>query len=391
MKALLFANTDWYLFNFRLPLAKALRGRGWEVVLVSPPGEYGPRLEREGFRWIGFDFSRKGTNPLGEFATLKRLVALYRRERPHLAHHFTIKCVLYGGIAARVAGVEKTVNAVTGMGHVFTTHSPRNRLLRPLIRAMYRGVLNHSLVIFQNPDDRDEFLRLGLVDAARARLIRGSGVDTTRFVPREASVAQHEGRPDAAALTVLMVARLLKEKGVREYVEAATLVREAFPATRFRLAGDPDPGNPSSVAPEALAAWRAEGAVEFLGHREDMEALLAATDVAVLPSYREGTPRSLLEAAAAGLPLVATDVPGCREVVRHEDNGLLVKAADSKSLAQAIITLLRDPSLRETMGRRSRARAEAEFSEASVIAATLAVYDEDPRSVPRDGTGGASV
>lgn len=380
MKALLFANTDWYLFNFRLPLAKALRACGWDVVLVSPPGDYGPRLQQEGFRWIGFDFSRKGTNPLGELATLWRLIRLYRREQPRLAHHFTIKCVIYGGLAARFARVAGVVSAVTGMGHVFTTHSLRNRLLRPIIGLMYRSVLNHSLVIFQNPDDRAEFLRLGLIDAARARLIRGSGVNTTRFSPPAA-------REQSRALRVLMVARLLKEKGVQEFVAAAEEVRAAVPGTRLQLAGDPDPGNPSSITPDQLAAWKTAGTVEFLGHREDMEALLAAADIAVLPSYREGTPRSLLEAAACGLPLVATDVPGCREVVRPGENGLLIPAADSKSLAQAIITLLRDPALRVRMGRQSRTMAETEFSEERVIAATLAVYDETLQSTsPTENT-----
>jgi glycosyltransferase involved in cell wall biosynthesis len=368
VKALLFANTDWYLYNFRLPLAKALRARGWEVVLVSPPGEYGPRLEREGFRWIAFDFSRKGTNPFGELVTLYRLIRLYRREKPDLAHHFTIKCVIYGGLAARMAGARATVNAVTGMGHVFTTHSLRNRMLRPLIGLMYRSVLNHSLVIFQNPDDRAAFLELGLIRENRTRLIRGSGVNTARFTP--------SSRGETDAPQVLMVGRLLKEKGVTEYVDAAEIVRAAIPGACLKLAGDPDPGNPSSVTPEQLASWKAKGTVEFLGHRDDMEALLAASHLAVLPSYREGTPRSLLEAAAAGLPLVATDVPGCREVVRHGHNGLLVPASDSKSLAQAIITLLRDPALRARMGSASRVMAETEFSEDRVIADTLAVYDE---------------
>ena len=366
MKALLFANTDWYLYNFRLPLAKALRSAGYDVVLLSPPGGYAKRLMQEGFRWIGFPFSR-GVNPLSELATLWRLIGLYRRERPGLAHHFTIKCVLYGGIAARCSGTRAIISSVTGLGHVFITHSWLNRLLRPLVSLVYRFVFDRSQIIFQNPDDRSEFLRLALVEEDRSHLIRGSGVDTAHFRPP--ADARRE-RP----LTVLMVGRLLREKGVREFVEAAAIVRSQLPGVQFLLAGDSDPGNPSSIAPDVVAEWQRKGDVSFLGHRPDIRELIQAADLAVLPSYREGMPRSLLEAAACGLPLVATDVPGCREILSNGINGLLVPPLDSKLLAEAIIELLGDRERREAMGKRSRAIACELFSQDRVVRETMGVY-----------------
>jgi len=367
LKALLFANTDWYLYNFRLPLAKALRSGGYDVVLLSPPGDYARLLTQEGFRWIGFPLSRKGVNPLRELAALWRLVELYRLERPDLAHHFTIKCVLYGGIAARCSGTRAIVSSVTGLGHVFITHSWLNRLLRPAVSLVYRFVLGRSQVIFQNPDDRREFLRLSLVEEARSHLIRGSGVDTEYFLPPADARGE---RP----LTVLMVGRLLREKGVREFVEAAAMVRKQLPGVQFLLAGESDPGNPSSIDPNVVAEWRGRGDVSFLGHRPDIRDLIHAADLAVLPSYREGMPRSLLEAAACGLPLVATDVPGCREIVSNGVNGLLVPPLDSKRLAEAIIQLLGNRDRREAMGKRSRAIACELFSQDRVIRETMAVY-----------------
>jgi glycosyltransferase involved in cell wall biosynthesis len=366
VKALLFANTDWYLYNFRLPLAKALRAQGYDVVLLSPPGDYASLLEREGFRWLGVPLP-KGVNPVSELRALWRLVRLYRAERPELAHHFTIRCVLYGGIAARSAGVRAIVSSVTGLGHVFITSSWRNRVLRPLVSLAYRYVFRHSQIIFQNPDDRGDFLRLALIDENRSYLIRGSGVDTEFFRP---AAGPRADRPP----TVLMVARLLREKGVREFVEAAAIVRERLPQVRFLLAGDSDPGNPSSIGLDVVAEWKKKRDVTFLGHRSDIRDLTRNADLAVLPSYREGMPKSLLEAAACGLPLVATDVPGCREIVLHNENGLLVPPRDSHGLAEAIVELLEDRERREAMGRRSREMACELFSLDRVIRETMQVY-----------------
>ena len=365
MRIILFANTDWYLYNFRLPLAERLRERGDEVILVSPPGDFSEKLRALGFTWHEFDFARKGTNPIAELRTLRRLIALYKTIAPDLVHHFTIKCVLYGGMAARRLGIP-SVSAVTGMGHVFTTHTIKNSILRPFISAAYRYALKRSQVIFQNPDDREAFLSLGLVAASQAHLIRGSGVNINRFSPTFARVST---RP-----MILFVGRLLREKGVAEFVEAASMVRASHPDARFQIAGEIDGGNPSSFDESQIQLWANEGNVDFLGQCLEMPALLGVSDICVLPSYREGMPRSLLEAAACGLPLVATDVPGCREICRDGVNGILVPPCEASALAAAIIRLLDDAALRKAMGARSREIAVAEFAEDSVIAKTLQVY-----------------
>jgi glycosyltransferase involved in cell wall biosynthesis len=235
------------------------------------------------------------------------------------------------------------------------------------VSLTYKFVFGQSQIIFQNPDDRSDFLRLALVDKTRSHLIRGSGVDTGSFSP--STTARVEG-----PLTVLMVGRLLREKGVREFVDAAAIVRKRLPGVRFLLAGDSDPGNPSSIDTDTIAEWQRRGDVSFLGHRSDVRDLIRGADVAVLPSYREGAPRSLIEAAACGLPIVATDVPGCREVVSHRINGLLVPPFDSGRLAEAIVELLNDREFRVAMGKRSRALACEFFSQDRVNRETLKVY-----------------
>ena len=283
-------------------------------------------------------------------------------------HNFTIKCVVYGALAARFAGKIPTVSAVTGLGQVFTTNSLRNRLLRPFVAAMYRVALKTSQVIFQNPDDLAAFTERGLVASSKCHVIRGSGVNTKKFFGSQVEKPRNE-------LTIIMVARLLREKGVREYLEAAALVRAHMPHARICLAGDADVGNPSSISMDEIRKWDPTGNVQLLGHVADVANLLRSANIAVLPSYREGTPRSMIEAAACELPLVATDVPGCREIVRHGENGLLVAPFDSVALAGAILQLCSDPSMRRRMGLRSREIVETEFAEERVIASTVAVYE----------------
>lgn len=366
MKILLFANSDWYLYNFRLALAQAARAQGYEVVLLSPPGPYVPRLEQAGFRWIEARLSRRSLNPLGELAAIWWLARLYRRERPDLVHHFTVKCVLYGSLAARLAGVAAVVNAVTGLGHVFSASGPGAWLLRPWLGLFYRLTLRGSQVVFQNPDDLAVFLARGWTRRGDSHLIRGSGVDVRRFCPHHCA-----GKANA----VLLASRLLWAKGVGEYVAAAQRVRRQLPEVKFLVAGVPDPGNPGSIPLETIERWKSQGEVVLLGQREDMAALMGEVDVLVLPSYYgEGVPRCLIEGAASGLALVASDTPGCREVVKHGINGMLVPPRDGERLAEAVLALLRDDKLRTAMGEKSREIACADFSEQQVIDETLQVY-----------------
>lgn len=371
MKVIFFANTDWYLYNFRLPLAKFLRVRGFNVVMLSPVGSYGPLLQAQGFRWVGLDMNRRSLNPARELALIRRISAVYAAEKPDIVHHFTIKCVVYGSLIARWHGIRNRVNAVTGMGYVFSDDGYRARLLRPIVRNLIRATLGGegSRLILQNKDDLAAFVAAELASAERTHVIMGSGVDTSRFQPTLPSRSPN-------AMRVLLASRLLWDKGIREYIEAARLVKEAGLPVEFLLAGNPDPGNPASVPESQIAKWQEGAAVQYLGHVAEMAPLLADIDVAVLPSYREGVPRSLLEAAACGLPIVTTDVPGCREVVRHGVNGLLVPARDPAALAAAIRFMWERPEERVRMGAAARQTVLKEFDQDIVFEKTFAVYSD---------------
>ncbi len=371
MKVLLFANTDWYLYNFRRSLLLALVAEGHEVLLVSPRGPYGARLQALGFRWIAAPMERRSLNPLRESAFILWLRRLIREENVDLIHGFTIKCAIYGSLAARMAGVPARVNAVAGMGYVFTSHNLGARLLRPVVRFLMRIALDgeYARLILQNPDDIALFEQANLVSRDRMRLIPGSGVDCQRFSPAG-------GVRKAGSFRVLLPARLLWDKGVAEFIDAARQLLAQGRNIEFLLAGDPDPGNPSAVPESELLSWVEDGVVKWLGHVEDMPGLFNSVDVVVLPSYREGLPKGLIEAAACALPLITTDVPGCREVVNNEVNGLLVPVRNSIMLAAAIARLQDQPLLRELLGAEARQKALEQFDERIIIQRTLDVYRE---------------
>lgn len=373
-KVILFANTDWYLYNFRLSLARRLRDLGHEVVLLSPPGEYGPKLQELGFRWHAVPMIRRSLNPLRELTLILWLARFFRGEQPDLVHGFTIKSAVYGSLGARLAGVPARVNAVAGMGYVFSSRDLKARLLRPVVRQVMRMALNGEgcALILQNPDDLAVFKAARIVDEKAIRLIKGSGVNCTRFTARPDS-------PDGTRepLRVLLAARLLWDKGIAEYIEAARILKKEQRSIRFIIAGTPDAGNPAAVDQSLVEGWVAEGLIEWLGHVSDMPQLLAQTDVMVLPSYREGLPKSLIEAAACALPLITTDAPGCREVVScNGKDGLVVPVRDSAILADAIRLLDDDRALGRKLGLAAREKALREFDESIVIDKTLAVYQE---------------
>ena len=373
MKVVLFANTDWYLYNFRRSLALALREAGYDVLLVSPAGPYGARLTEIGLRWIPAPMQRRSLNPLRELALVLWLRQLFIAEQADLVHGFTIKNAVYGSLAAQLAGVKARINAVAGMGYVYTSADTKARILRPLVSALLRLALTGrgARLILQNPDDVTFFEKTGLASGEQVRLILGSGVDCQRFFP-SASVAAET----RTALRAVLPARLLWDKGIAEFVEAAREIKASGRKIDFLLAGHPDEGNPAAVPAEQVERWQKEGLLKWLGHVDDMPALFRSVDMVVLPSYREGLPKGLIEASACGLPIVTTDVPGCREVVTHGDSGFLVPVKDSKALSKAIGALADDAALRSRMGARARERSLNEFDEKIILQQTLAVYQE---------------
>lgn len=379
VKIVLFANTDWYLYNFRRSLAKALTDAGHELLLVSPPGPYGEMLQAMGFRWMPAPMERASLNPLRELVLLIWLWRVFRREKVDLVHGFTIKCAIYGAIVARLSapnlGGVARVSAVAGLGYVFTNDGLKARALRPLVRLLLRVAFGgrRSRLILQNPDDVKMFLDAGLMEARDIRLIPGSGVDCARFL---SATADGAASVRSSEFNVLLPARLLWDKGVGEFVEAARLLKSQGREITFLLAGAPDPGNPAAIPESVIRQWVEEGVVLWLGHVEDMPALFRSVSAVVLPSYREGLPKGLIEAAACGLPLVTTDAPGCREVVTHEVDGLLVPVRDPRAIAAAVSRLQDDGVLRDRLGQAAKERARGEFDERIIIRKTMDVYGE---------------
>jgi glycosyltransferase involved in cell wall biosynthesis len=357
-----------YFLAHWLERALAARERGFDVHVASQEHVAAARLRDVALPFHAVPFVR-GRNPLlTEVGTLLTLSRLYAALEPDLVHHITIKPVIYGGLAARRRRVPAVVHTVPGLGHVFVADGWASTIRREAIKGAYRLAFAHprAKVIFENPDDLQDFARWRLITRAQGVVIKGAGVDLHRFKPRD-----EPGREPH----VVLASRLLWFKGVGEFVEAARRVKPSHPQARFVLVGSGDPGNPATVPDDQLRRWTDEGIVEWWGPRADMPELLAGAAIVCLPSfYREGVPRVLIEAAACGRPIVTTDMPGCREIVRDGENGLLVPVRDARALADAISRLLDQPELRETMGQRGRQIAQNEFGIDLVIAQTIDVY-----------------
>jgi glycosyltransferase involved in cell wall biosynthesis len=365
-RLLFVVNDASFFLSHRLALAEGARVCGYDVHIATPPGHDVGRLAALDIPHHPIPLSRRGMRPWEETASLAALHALYRRLRPDLVHHVTVKPVLYGSIAARLAGVPAVVNAVPGLGYLFIAEGPAARARRRAVVTAYRlAFRGRTHVIFQNEDDRKVFVAARVIPHERTAVIRGSGVDLAAFAPSPEPVGP---------IMIVLPARMLWDKGVGEFVVAARTLGAAGADLRCVLVGDVDPGNPSSIPQARLRDWQAEGVIEWWGHRSDMPAVLAAAHIVCLPSYREGLPKSLLEAAASARPIVATDVTGCRDIVRDGENGFLVPARDAATLAQRLHRLAVEPDLRRRMGRRGREIAEAEFGVQRVVTATLELY-----------------
>jgi glycosyltransferase involved in cell wall biosynthesis len=359
---------DWYFWSHRRSIARAARESGFDVSVATRVGDHRELMEGEGIHVLPIRLTRRNRNPFRELSAIAELISIYKRVQPSIVHHVGIKPVLYGSLAARITRVPGVVNALAGLGYLFVAEGRRAPILQYLARLAYKLALRRkcSRVIFQNEENRDLFVENRLVKKTQAVLIKGSGVNLEDF--------RYEAEPNGIPV-VMLAGRLLWNKGIGELVEAVERVRATGTQCRLVLVGVPDSDNPRAVPTEVLERWQAEGKVEWWGRRDDMPAVLAQSNLFVLPTtYGEGVPKILLEAAACGRAIVTTDAPGCREVVRHGENGLLVPPRDLEALSAAIRTLLLDPPLREQMGGRGRRIAQAEFSEQRVVTETLAVY-----------------
>ncbi|MEQ1714630.1 MAG: glycosyltransferase family 4 protein [Hyphomicrobium sp.] len=369
-KLLYVATEDWYFVSDTLPLAKAAKAQGYDVSVAARANGKEDIIRDAGLSFYPLDrISRSGIGALSEARSILELRTLYRSLAPDLVHHIALKPILYGTAAARgIAGLV-LVNSVMGLGYVFTSESAKARLLRPVMSGALRVALagRRSRTIVQNSDDFEAVAKLSPGAVRNLRLIRGSGVDPVKF----ASSPEPPGPP-----IVVLPARLLRDKGVGEFVAAARHLKGEGVTARFALVGEPDADNPASVTQSEINAWINEGIIEHWGFRPDMPAVYAQAHIVCLPSYREGLPRVLLEAAACGRALVTTDVPGCREVVREGVNGWLVPVRDAAALAAALRTAISSPELRGRYAAAGRRLVAQSFTADIIIAETLALYDE---------------
>ncbi|CAB3760312.1 glycosyltransferase family 4 protein [Paraburkholderia humisilvae] len=360
LRVILVCNTSFAIYTYRQGLIRTLVERGVQVTVIAPRDRTTELLVRMGCRFIELGVASKGTNPLADLHTMWQLVRLYRSIRPHVVFHYTIKPNIYGSVAARLAGVA-SVAVTTGLGYVFIQKSRAAEVAKRLYRFAFRFPRE---IWFLNRDDEAAFIEQNLlVYPERARLLHGEGVDLVQFAP----VPLPE-RASRAEFVFVLIGRLLWDKGIGEYVEAARQLRERYPLARFQLLGPLGVDNPSALSRADVDAWQQEGIVDYLGEAYDVRPVIAAADCVVLPSYREGVPRTLMEAAAMSRPIVATDVPGCREVVEHGVNGLLCDARSVNSLAGQLARMLdMSDAERRAMGERGRQKVASEFDERLVI------------------------
>jgi glycosyltransferase involved in cell wall biosynthesis len=367
VKILFLVTEDWYFWSHGLQLARRLRDSGVEVVVMTRLQGLRERIEAEGFRTISWHVVRRSLNPFRELIAFYQVFRAYGRERPDLIHHAALKAIVHGGIAARLYGGIPSVNVVVGLGHVFASSTVKMSVVRRLVIVLLGIALRSksARTVFQNADNRRQLVELDVVIADHAVVIRGDGVDKQYFHPKP----EPNGTP-----VIMMVSRMLWEKGVGDFVQAAEIIRQEGIKARFVLVGKPDPGNPGSIHESQLHAWCAGGAVEWWGNRDDMPDVIGQSNIICLPSFGEGIPRVLLEAAACGRSIVTTDTPGCRDVVRQGENGILVPPHEPMALAGALKELIQDPQRRTKMAGRGRQIIINEFSQGIVIEQMMDVY-----------------
>jgi glycosyltransferase involved in cell wall biosynthesis len=367
VKLFIVVNVDWFFLSHRLPIALAAKEAGYSVTILTRDTGRRQDVLDHGLSFIDIPFSRSGVGVLQESKVLWSLFKLYKEHNPDIVHHVTLKVAIYGSIAARWTGIKKSVNAISGLGYNFTDNRKGlvQNILEVLMKFAFRRGSNYF--IFQNEDDLKKFRNRNLVDNLRVFLIKGSGVDLSEY-----RVAPF---PDCPPVRILFAARLLRDKGILEFVQAAKILKSKIEDKAvFLIAGDLDLENPASISQDLLESFKDPGYIEVIGFQKDMQKCLSEIHISVLPSYREGLPKSLIEAAAIGRPIVTTNAPGCSECVQDGFNGFLVPVRNSDLLGEKILAIIEDPDLMKKMGRNSRIIAEKEFNILSVIEKTLDIY-----------------
>jgi glycosyltransferase involved in cell wall biosynthesis len=367
-KIIFLVTEDWYFWSHRLPMARAARQAGFDVGVVTRVGSWGDNIRAEGFSLHELDWTRGSLSIVDNLRTVRNIASIYRKEKPDIVHHVALKPVVVGSVAAFIANVPRVINALAGLGHLFTSNSPKIRTLRTIMRPLLKWALtrNGSVTLLQNKDDLARLEQLGYVNA-NAVIIRGSGIDTTHYE------LQPFGRPDI--VTAAFVGRIIEIKGIRVLMEAHRRLRRKGLRVRLLLVGNPDSENPGAISSEEIAGWANEPDVEWLGYCNDIRSVWARADMAVLPSIGgEGLPKALLEAAACGRPLIATDVPGSREIALDGRNAIVVPAGDPDALCDALARLAGDERLRKTFGAESRRIVESDLSQEHVSRNIVLLY-----------------
>lgn len=379
-KILFVVNDDWFFLSHRLPIALKAQKEGYEVHVATGPYVGESKLTSLGFKHHVYSIARAKINPLQDLMTICSLSKLYKNITPDIIHHITIKPVIFGCIAARLANAKSVVNAISGLGVIFIAQGLKAKIKRFLVAKLYRFALGHknSITIVQNKDDKATIQTLAKLSDDQMVLIKGSGVDLTKFIytPLLNNKVMLNGELSESenSCKVVLLARMLKDKGVEEFYQAAKQLKEYYPQTKFILAGDTHE-NPASLGKDKLQAWNDEGIVHWIGHIENTVELIQQVDIVVLPSYREGLPKVLLESQAIGRPIVTTDVPGCRDAIVNQETGILVPVKDAISLAEAISDLINDFDKRKNMGRKGRQLVEKEFSIDLVVSQHMTIYN----------------
>ncbi|MDV7339799.1 glycosyltransferase family 4 protein [Terasakiella sp. A23] len=364
-KALIIVAEDWSFLSHRVPLAQALKDDGFDVQVACRIKDHEKTIKDMGFTPIALDLARETISPGSAVKTIATLARLYKANDPDVIVHSSLFLSFLGSLAGLISGYRRNVNLITGLGFVFISDSAKAKLVRFAVKFWFRlfARLKSIAVVVQNRDDQKIFQDLGFEEGTTLHVIRGSGVDDQTFTP-----AANEPVPQ-----VTFVGRILWAKGVEELVEAARILKTRNALPKIVLVGEPDLGNPQSATQEDIDGWAKEGLVECWGRRSDIANIYQKSTIAILPSWREGLPKSLLEAAACGLPMITTDVPGCREIVTHNENGLLVPLKDANGLADAIETLVKDTDLRQKFGRAARKLVEDELNQKAIAQKTLDV------------------